>query len=119
MHEDNLWEVVWVKLQIKILLRKKINLFYKRFRNLCVISTLPYFLKRSQTEACSVKSLYIDFRKDLGWKWIHQPTGYFANYCMGSCTYIWNAENKYSQVNHATHKLSHTLRRLGYLASRD
>ncbi|KAM4566197.1 transforming growth factor, beta 1a [Odontesthes bonariensis] len=52
----------------------------------------------SQTEACSVKSLYIDFRKDLGWKWIHQPTGYFANYCMGSCTYIWNAENKYSQI---------------------
>ncbi|KAK2846639.1 hypothetical protein Q5P01_009638 [Channa striata] len=52
----------------------------------------------AQTETCCVRSLYIDFRKDLGWKWIHQPTGYYANYCMGSCTYIWNAENKYSQI---------------------
>ncbi|XP_033971735.1 transforming growth factor, beta 1a [Trematomus bernacchii] len=50
------------------------------------------------TETCCVRSLYIDFRKDLGWKWIHKPTGYNANYCMGSCTYIWNAENKYSQI---------------------
>ncbi|KAG7217599.1 hypothetical protein INR49_021285 [Caranx melampygus] len=49
-------------------------------------------------ETCCVRRLYIDFRKDLGWKWIHKPTGYLANYCMGSCTYIWNAENKYSQI---------------------
>uniref|UniRef100_A0A8C2BFX9 Transforming growth factor, beta 1a n=1 Tax=Cyprinus carpio TaxID=7962 RepID=A0A8C2BFX9_CYPCA len=47
---------------------------------------------------CCMRKLYIDFRKDLGWKWIHKPKGYFANYCMGSCTYIWNAENKYSQI---------------------
>ncbi|XP_031719527.1 transforming growth factor, beta 1a [Anarrhichthys ocellatus] len=52
----------------------------------------------AQTETCCVRSLYIDFRKDLGWKWIHKPTGYNANYCMGSCTYIWSAENKYSQI---------------------
>ncbi|KAG7479329.1 transforming growth factor beta-1-like [Solea senegalensis] len=52
----------------------------------------------AQTETCCVRNLYIDFRKDLGWKWIHRPTGYHANYCMGSCTYIWNAENKYSQI---------------------
>ncbi|XP_078103067.1 transforming growth factor, beta 1a [Sander vitreus] len=52
----------------------------------------------AQSETCCVRSLYIDFRKDLGWKWIHKPTGYNANYCMGSCTYIWNAENKYSQI---------------------
>ncbi|XP_053278588.1 transforming growth factor, beta 1a isoform X1 [Pleuronectes platessa] len=52
----------------------------------------------AQTETCCVRKLYIDFRKDLGWKWIHKPTGYHANYCMGSCTYIWNAENKYSQI---------------------
>ncbi|XP_077063694.1 transforming growth factor, beta 1a [Siphateles boraxobius] len=51
-----------------------------------------------KTETCSMRKLYIDFRKDLGWKWIHKPKGYFANYCMGSCTYIWNAENKYSQI---------------------
>lgn len=52
----------------------------------------------AQTETCCVRSLYIDFRKDLGWKWIHRPSGYHANYCMGSCTYIWNTENKYSQI---------------------
>ncbi|XP_029026519.1 transforming growth factor, beta 1a [Betta splendens] len=52
----------------------------------------------AQTDSCCVRSLYIDFRKDLGWKWINKPTGYHANYCMGSCTYIWNAENKYSQI---------------------
>lgn len=52
----------------------------------------------AQTESCCVRSLYIDFRRDLGWKWIHKPSGYNANYCMGSCTYIWNAENKYSQI---------------------
>lgn len=51
-----------------------------------------------RTENCCVRKLYIDFRKDLGWKWIHKPKGYHANYCMGSCTYIWNAENKYSQI---------------------
>ncbi|XP_076002171.1 transforming growth factor, beta 1a [Genypterus blacodes] len=51
-----------------------------------------------QAESCCVRNLYIDFRKDLGWKWIHRPKGYNANYCMGSCTYIWNAENKYSQI---------------------
>ncbi|KAM3874990.1 transforming growth factor, beta 1a [Diretmus argenteus] len=51
-----------------------------------------------RTESCCVRKLYIDFRKDLGWKWIHKPKGYHANYCMGSCTYIWSAENKYSQI---------------------
>ncbi|KAI4878920.1 hypothetical protein NFI96_025786 [Prochilodus magdalenae] len=51
-----------------------------------------------KTETCCMRRLYIDFRKDLGWKWIHKPKGYHANYCMGSCTYIWNAENKYSQI---------------------
>lgn len=61
-------------------------------------STDPKDTCTPQTETCCVRSLYIDFRKDLGWKWIHKPTGYHANYCMGSCTYIWNAENKYSQI---------------------
>uniref|UniRef100_A0A3B1K5V0 Transforming growth factor beta n=1 Tax=Astyanax mexicanus TaxID=7994 RepID=A0A3B1K5V0_ASTMX len=51
-----------------------------------------------QSENCCVRKLYIDFRKDLGWKWIHEPSGYYANYCIGSCSYVWNTENKYSQV---------------------
>ncbi|XP_012687801.2 transforming growth factor beta-1 proprotein [Clupea harengus] len=51
-----------------------------------------------KSEKCCVRKLYIDFRKDLGWKWIHEPAGYYANYCIGSCSYVWNTENKYSQV---------------------
>lgn len=51
-----------------------------------------------QSDICCVRRLYIDFRKDLGWKWIHQPSGYYANYCIGSCSFVWNTENKYSQV---------------------
>lgn len=66
------------------------------------LNLLSSSLRRSQTETCCVRSLYIDFRKDLGWKWIHKPSGYHANYCMGSCTYIWNTENKYSQVDYLT-----------------
>ncbi|KAI5626376.1 transforming growth factor, beta 1a precursor, partial [Silurus asotus] len=57
-----------------------------------------FALSARKTETCCMRKLYIDFRKDLGWKWIHKPKGYFANYCMGSCAYIWNAENKYSQI---------------------
>ncbi|XP_073680242.1 transforming growth factor beta-1 proprotein [Garra rufa] len=51
-----------------------------------------------KSDGCCVRSLYIDFRKDLGWKWIHEPSGYYANYCTGSCSFVWTSENKYSQV---------------------
>uniref|UniRef100_A0A8C2BH70 Transforming growth factor, beta 1a n=1 Tax=Cyprinus carpio TaxID=7962 RepID=A0A8C2BH70_CYPCA len=73
------------------------NVIYDKY---CLISRTPSFPTFSgrKTETCCMRKLYIDFRKDLGWKWIHKPKGYFANYCMGSCTYIWNAENKYSQI---------------------
>ncbi|XP_041092262.1 transforming growth factor beta-1 proprotein-like [Polyodon spathula] len=52
----------------------------------------------STEKNCCVQPLYIDFRKDLGWKWIHEPKGYYANFCMGPCTFIWNADNRYSQI---------------------
>lgn len=47
---------------------------------------------------CCVRQLYIDFRKDLGWKWIHEPKGYHANFCLGPCPYIWSLETQYSKV---------------------
>ncbi|NP_001081330.1 transforming growth factor beta-1 proprotein precursor [Xenopus laevis] len=47
---------------------------------------------------CCVKPLYINFRKDLGWKWIHEPKGYEANYCLGNCPYIWSMDTQYSKV---------------------
>ncbi|XP_063061784.1 transforming growth factor beta-1 proprotein-like [Engraulis encrasicolus] len=50
------------------------------------------------SDTCCVRRLFIDFRNDLGWKWIHKPKGYYANYCVGSCTYIWTTEDKHSQI---------------------
>uniref|UniRef100_A0A8C5WGQ6 Transforming growth factor beta n=1 Tax=Leptobrachium leishanense TaxID=445787 RepID=A0A8C5WGQ6_9ANUR len=47
---------------------------------------------------CCVKPLYINFRKDLGWKWIHEPKGYDANYCLGNCPFIWSMDTQYSRV---------------------
>lgn len=47
---------------------------------------------------CCVRPLYIDFRKDLQWKWIHEPKGYMANFCMGPCPYIWSADTQYTKV---------------------
>ncbi|XP_072346282.1 transforming growth factor beta-1 proprotein-like [Scyliorhinus torazame] len=47
---------------------------------------------------CCVHPMYIDFRKDLNWKWIHEPKGYFANFCMGPCPYIWSSDTQYSTV---------------------
>ncbi|XP_029426850.1 transforming growth factor beta-1 proprotein [Rhinatrema bivittatum] len=47
---------------------------------------------------CCVRPLYINFRKDLGWKWIHEPKGYYSNFCMGPCPYIWSYDNQYSKV---------------------
>ncbi|KAM4825761.1 transforming growth factor beta-1 proprotein [Thomomys bottae] len=53
----------------------------------------------SSTEKnCCVRQLYIDFRKDLGWKWIHEPKGYHANFCLGPCPYIWSLDSQYSKV---------------------
>lgn len=54
----------------------------------------------SSTEKnCCVRQLYIDFRKDLGWKWIHEPKGYHANFCLGPCPYIWSLDTQYSKVS--------------------
>ncbi|KAM6389926.1 LOW QUALITY PROTEIN: transforming growth factor beta-1 proprotein, partial [Rhynochetos jubatus] len=52
----------------------------------------------TEEKNCCVRPLYIDFRKDLKWKWIHEPKGYMANFCMGPCPYIWSADNQYSKV---------------------
>uniref|UniRef100_A0A8C2BFZ5 Transforming growth factor, beta 1a n=1 Tax=Cyprinus carpio TaxID=7962 RepID=A0A8C2BFZ5_CYPCA len=82
------------------LLFMQLNKMLNNGMKLCMKIPTPSFPTFSgrKTETCCMRKLYIDFRKDLGWKWIHKPKGYFANYCMGSCTYIWNAENKYSQI---------------------
>lgn len=52
----------------------------------------------AEEKNCCVRPLYIDFRKDLQWKWIHEPKGYMANFCMGPCPYIWSSDTQYSKV---------------------
>ncbi|MGH0181255.1 UNVERIFIED_CONTAM: hypothetical protein FKN15_006837 [Acipenser sinensis] len=49
-------------------------------------------------ENCCVRPLYIDFRQDLGWKWIHEPKGYYANFCSGPCPYLRSADTTHSTV---------------------
>ncbi|XP_051499877.1 transforming growth factor beta-1 proprotein [Apus apus] len=52
----------------------------------------------TEEKNCCVRPLYIDFRKDLQWKWIHEPKGYMANFCLGPCPYIWSADTQYTKV---------------------
>ncbi|XP_063793904.1 transforming growth factor beta-1 proprotein [Pseudophryne corroboree] len=56
------------------------------------------FCRTNTGKNCCVKPLYINFRKDLGWKWIHEPKGYEANYCLGNCPFIWSMDKQYSKV---------------------
>uniref|UniRef100_A0A3B3RF84 Transforming growth factor beta n=1 Tax=Paramormyrops kingsleyae TaxID=1676925 RepID=A0A3B3RF84_9TELE len=49
-------------------------------------------------ENCCVRPLYIDFRQDLGWKWIHEPKGYYANFCSGPCPYLRSADTTHSSL---------------------
>ncbi|CAI5764282.1 transforming growth factor beta-3 proprotein [Lacerta agilis] len=53
---------------------------------------------RNMEENCCVRRLYIDFRQDLGWKWVHEPKGYFANFCSGPCPYLRSADTTHSTV---------------------
>ncbi|KAE8289839.1 Transforming growth factor beta-3 [Larimichthys crocea] len=49
-------------------------------------------------EKCCVRPLYINFRQDLGWRWIHQPEGYYANFCSGPCPYLRSADTTHSTL---------------------
>ncbi|KAG7511255.1 transforming growth factor beta-3 [Solea senegalensis] len=49
-------------------------------------------------ENCCVRALYINFRQDLGWRWIHQPEGYYANFCSGPCPYLRSADTTHSSL---------------------
>ncbi|CAG09770.1 unnamed protein product, partial [Tetraodon nigroviridis] len=62
-------------------------------RYLCVLS-----YPSSSDQGCCLRSLYIDFRRDLNWKWIHEPKGYKANFCAGNCPYLWSANNHYNMI---------------------
>ncbi|KAM4621552.1 transforming growth factor beta-2 proprotein [Polymixia lowei] len=61
---------------------------------------------RNSDQGCCLRSLYIDFRRDLNWKWIHEPKGYKANFCAGSCPYLWSADNHYNMILPLYNKLN-------------
>ncbi|XP_062856470.1 transforming growth factor beta-2 proprotein [Trichomycterus rosablanca] len=61
---------------------------------------------RNGDQGCCLRSLYIDFRRDLNWKWIHEPKGYKANFCAGNCPYIWSADNHYNMILPLYNKLN-------------
>ncbi|XP_016389964.1 transforming growth factor beta-2-like [Sinocyclocheilus rhinocerous] len=56
------------------------------------------FCSRNVQDNCCLRSLYIDFKKDLGWRWIHEPKGYNANFCAGACPYLWSADTQHSTI---------------------
>ncbi|XP_069749999.1 transforming growth factor beta-2 proprotein-like [Narcine bancroftii] len=47
---------------------------------------------KSLEEECCLHNLYVDFRRDLDWKWIREPKGYKANFCGGPCLYLWSSD---------------------------
>uniref|UniRef100_A0A8C3GQM2 Transforming growth factor beta n=1 Tax=Cairina moschata TaxID=8855 RepID=A0A8C3GQM2_CAIMO len=53
---------------------------------------------RNVQDNCCLRPLYIDFKRDLGWKWIHEPKGYHANFCAGACPYLWSSDTQHSRV---------------------
>ncbi|XP_057270312.1 transforming growth factor beta-1 proprotein-like, partial [Pezoporus wallicus] len=58
----------------------------------------PPFCFGPEEQSCCLRPLYIDFRRDLHWRWIHEPPGYMANFCGGGCPYLWSADTQYSKV---------------------
>lgn len=56
------------------------------------------YCSRNVQDNCCLRSLFIDFKKDLGWRWIHEPKGYEANFCAGACPYLWSADTQHSKV---------------------
>lgn len=53
---------------------------------------------RNVQDNCCLRPFYIDFKRDLGWKWIHEPKGYHANFCAGACPYLWSSDTQHSRV---------------------
>ncbi|PFX18374.1 Transforming growth factor beta-2 [Stylophora pistillata] len=57
-----------------------------------------YCRMRPKETRCCLRSLYVDFQKDLRWNWLHGPKGFYPNYCAGQCSFMWGIEKQ----NHHT-----------------
>nr|XP_057916031.1 transforming growth factor beta-2 proprotein [Doryrhamphus excisus] len=78
----------------------------KRNRKKRAAATDAATCSRGSESGCCLRSLYIDFRRDLNWKWIHEPKGYKANFCAGNCPYLWSANNHYNMILPLYNKLN-------------
>uniref|UniRef100_A0A3Q2YHG3 Transforming growth factor beta n=2 Tax=Hippocampus comes TaxID=109280 RepID=A0A3Q2YHG3_HIPCM len=78
----------------------------KRNRKKRAAATDAATCSRGSDSGCCLRSLYIDFRRDLNWKWIHEPKGYKANFCAGNCPYLWSANNHYNMILPLYNKLN-------------
>ena len=56
-------------------------------RNTAVNSA--YCVSNPKEMNCCLRSLEINFKRDLGWNWIISPKSYKANYCEGLCPSYW------------------------------
>lgn len=72
---------------------------YNLYNGMNVITSHLFFpFASNYEENCCVRPLYINFRQDLGWRWIHRPEGYYANFCSGPCPYLRSADTTHSSV---------------------
>eukprot|EP00118_Oscarella_pearsei_P006170 m.28029 g.28029 ORF g.28029 m.28029 type:complete len:411 (+) comp30531_c0_seq1:2-1234(+) len=55
-------------------------------------------LSGPELDNCCIREFYIDFKKDLGWTWIIQPKGFYANECSGECPMYWAEDTNHTQV---------------------
>ncbi|XP_068614454.1 transforming growth factor beta-2 proprotein-like [Brachionichthys hirsutus] len=78
----------------------------KKSRKKRAAASDPTTCSRGSDQGCCLRSLYIDFRRDLNWKWIHEPKGYKANFCAGNCPYLWSANNHYNMILPLYNKLN-------------
>ncbi|XP_071962161.1 transforming growth factor beta-2 proprotein-like isoform X2 [Antedon mediterranea] len=56
------------------------------------------FCDYENSKRCCLREFYIDFEKHLNWRWIRRPRGYRANFCAGSCPYMWGTDVMNTQV---------------------
>ncbi|XP_052001231.1 transforming growth factor beta-3 proprotein-like [Xyrauchen texanus] len=103
--EPDRWDLVRPKMQKEQLMPHLILMMLPPHR----LDVLPTSRRRKRAldtnycfsnyeENCCVRPLYIDFRQDLGWRWIHEPKGYHANFCSGPCPYLRSADTTHSSL---------------------
>ena len=55
-------------------------------------------LAEADSSCCSLTPLYIDFHRDLGYYWIIEPKGYWANECAGECPNFLESDVEHGQI---------------------